>query len=388
VDAEWSAALNRRLLFLVTEDWYFLSHRRELTRHLQAAGWEIEVACSVGAGPSARAFLDHGFSLHAVPFHRESLSPAKVIGTAAQLRRLIRERNPGAVLPVALRPVILAPWVCRKGSPIVNFLAGMGSLATGAVRGLSGSLASRVVRLGLARALRRKGSQTLVQNGEDLETYRSIAGSPAGIHVVRGTGLDPDSWRPRPEPPSPPFRIIYAGRLLVDKGVRELVQAHGQLHREDPTWELEIFGERDPANPASLPAEEIEEFSRKPGVRLHGKIPNVLEPISAAHLLVLASYREGLPRVLLEAGLCARPVITSDVIGCREIVRHGETGLLVPPKNAGAIASAARRLREQPALRRRLGDALRSEVERKYAIRVVGPQIEEILREAGGARAA
>lgn len=388
MDAGRSATLNRRLLFLVTEDWYFFSHRLELARHLQAAGWEIEVACSTSAGSAAQEFHEQGFTLHAAPFHRESLSPAKVIETTARLRRLIQERKPGAVLPVALRPVILAPWICRKGALIVNFLAGMGSLSTGEVRGLSGSLASRVVRFGLGRALRRSGSQTFVQNREDMETCRSIAGSPVSIHVIPGTGLDPQSWQPQPEPPSPPFRIIYAGRLLADKGVRELVRAHGQLHREDPTWHLEILGDRDPANPASLPAAEIEEISRLPGVRLHGKIPNVLTSISAAHLLVLASYREGLPRVVLEAGLCARPVVTTDVPGCREIVRHGQNGLLVPPRNPEAIVSAARRLREQPALRQSLGEALRREVEEKFSIRKVGPQMEEILRRAVGAHVA
>lgn len=372
----------KKLLFLVTEDWYFLTHRLELARKLHESGWIVEVACSTGA--QANRIPREGFRLHPVSFRRHSLAPWAVIGSVLTLRRVVAQSRPDLVFPVALRPILLTPWCVPSSTPVIHLLAGMGSLFTGVAgrrfRGLSS-----VVSRGLRWSLRRPRAWTVVQNRDDrAEILNETGVGEDRVALIEGTGLDPAAWSPQPEPQTPRIRLIFVGRLLADKGIRELLGAHQILWRHGTELELEIVGEADPANPESLREEELGPFRRKPGLHWMGRRPDVLERISGAHIFILPSYREGLPRAILEAGLCARAVVATDVAGCREIIRHGENGLLVPRQNAEALAWAIGELVDQPEKRHRLGRCLREDIERRFSVAAVWPKFEKLVRQASG----
>jgi glycosyltransferase involved in cell wall biosynthesis len=169
--------------------------------------------------------------------------------------------------------------------------------------------------------------------------------------------------------------MALAGRLLRDKGVRTLIEAHEILARRGQPVRLLIAGEPDPANPASIPDKEIAEWSRRPGITLLGHVADIRNVWKDAHIAVLASRREGLPMSLLEAAACGRPIVASDVPGCRQVARSGVNALLVPPANAVALADAIGQLSCDKGLRHKFGEAGRRMVESEYSAERVGSEI-------------
>jgi glycosyltransferase involved in cell wall biosynthesis len=174
--------------------------------------------------------------------------------------------------------------------------------------------------------------------------------------------------------------MAYAGRLLDDKGVRTLIAAQAALAARGTPVRLLIAGEADPANPASIPAAEIEGWRRQPGVEVLGHVSDIGSLWAKAHIAVLPSRREGLPKSLLEAAACGRPLIATDVPGCRQIARNGENALLVPPDDPRALADAIGRLAEDANMLRSFGAASRELVEREFATERIGPQIVALYR--------
>ncbi|MDO8877495.1 MAG: glycosyltransferase family 4 protein [Pseudolabrys sp.] len=360
------------LLYLVTEDWYFLSHRLPMALAAQRAGYEVHVATHVGAGGDRIKAL--GFHLHPLAWRRGSVNPLDLIAIVREVRALYRRLSPDLAHHVALQPSVvgsLAAW----GLPItqLNAFAGLGSTFT------SQSLKSRIVRPVLKTLLRlilnRRRSAALVQNGDDRDAITAIGVDAARVFLIPGSGVDVDVLTPMPEPmPEPEGEVTlgYVGRLLEDKGLRTLIAAHDLLTQRGVPTRLLIAGQTDPANPASIVDAEIQSWKRKPNVTLLGHVNDVREVWAKAHIAVLPSRREGLPKSLLEAAACGRPMIASDVPGCREIARNGVNGLLVPPDDAPALAAAVEQLARDPALRRQYGAAGRHLVETEFSSALIG----------------
>lgn len=356
------------LLYLVTEDWYFLSHRIPMALAAQRAGYEVHVATHVGHGAERIKAL--GFHLHPLAWRRGSVNPIDLIAIVREVRRLYRRLAPDLVHHVALQPSVvgsLAAW----GLPItqLNALAGLGSTFT------SQSLKSRFVRPVLKTLLRlilnRRRSAALVQNGDDRDAMTAIGVDAARVFLIPGSGVDVDVLTPMPEPAGE-VTLAFVGRLLEDKGLRTLIAAHDLLTQRGVAVKLLIAGQADPANPASIGDAEIESWKRKPNVELLGHVNDVREVWARAHIAVLPSRREGLPKSLLEAAACGRPMIASDVPGCREIARNGVNGLLVPADDAPALAAAVEHLARDPALRRRYGEAGRRLAETEFSSDRIG----------------
>ena len=371
----------RRILFLVTEDWYFCSHRLELVRRLIRKGWDVHVACSVRShGGKIRR---EGIRLHAVDFTRSSLSPLRVLGTIRDLRRVMQNEKPDLIVAVALRPILLAPWA-RGGRPIpvVNLVTGMGSLFSGSSHAWGANLLGRWVKLWLHHALVRPGAVVVVQNGFDRRLLAGWLGCPLSrIHLIHGTGVESASKVFRKRRKEDPFRLLYAGRLLYDKGVGELIEAFRSLRQNGFPIRLEVLGEADPANPAKVPADVLKDWKRIPGLRFLGrKEPGeVRRRMAQADCLVFPSYREGLPRVILEAGLCRLPVVASSIPGVREIIRHRRHGLLVPPRQPVKLARALTWMIRNPAARERMGNALQKTVQLRFSPEAVCGRLESVL---------
>lgn len=366
-----------RLIFVVTEDWYFLSHRLPMAEAARDAGFEVLVATRVTGGASA--IREQGFTLHAVPFARGRLSPLATLRTVLALRKIYRTVRPDIIHHVSLQPTLLG-LLATLGRRVqcINALTGLGYTFTS--RSLKARLIRPLLRTMLRRLLDRDGMISLVQNPDDLASLTGISVPERRIRVIPGSGVDADRLQPLPEPEGPPT-IGFVGRLLHDKGIRTLVAAHRLLRDRGADIRLLIAGIPDPANPGSVAEEEAHGWNRESGVTWLGHVADIRAFWSRAHIAVLPSYGEGLPLSLLEAAACGRSMIATDVRGCREIVVADETGILVPVGDAMALAEAIERLAREAALRTRYGAAARQRVETRFAARIIGEQTIALYRQ-------
>jgi glycosyltransferase involved in cell wall biosynthesis len=365
-----------RLLYLVSEDWYFLSHRLPMARAARAAGFDVHVATRVAKGGAA--ITAEGFTLHPLDWRRGSTNPIDFVKAVAQVRRAYRKVAPDLVHQVAFWPSVVGALAASGlALPRLSALAGMGFAFT------SNAPKARMVRLLLRPFLRHLLSgpraAVLVQNPDDYQAMAALGIAPERIALIPGSGVDTERLRALPEPAGP-IAMAYVGRLLDDKGLRALVAAHALLTSRGEYVRLLIAGDNDPANPASIPASEIESWRGQPSIDVLGHVADIGIVWAKAHIAVLPSRREGLPLSLLEAAACGRPIVATDVPGCREIARAGLNALLVPVDDARALADAVQRLANDPALRAKFAAAGRMLVEREFSSARIGSEIVKLYR--------
>jgi len=360
-----------RLLFLVTEDWYFVSHRLPLALAAKEAGYEVAVATR--PGNDVQAIEVAGIDLVPFEMDRRGMNPLKELGTVFRLARLLRRESPDLLHLVALKPVLLGNLAARLAGvkQRVSAVAGMGFLFTEGGRG--GLLMPLVCRL-LGRSLR--GGLVIVQNPDDAALLEGLGVPADSLRLIRGSGVDLARFRVEPEPGGTPV-VMLPSRMLWDKGVGEFVEAARRLKEQGVEARFVLVGAPDPANPAAVPGDRLEAWQAEGLVEWWGHREKMEAVLPQAHLVCLPSYREGLPKVLLEAMACGRAVVTCDVPGCREAVAQGENGLLVPARDAGALAHAIGQLLEDGPLRRRFGAAGRERAERLFST-------EQVARETLG----
>lgn len=359
------------ILYLVTEDWYFLSHRLPMARAAQQAGYRVHVATRVGKGGAAIEGL--GFTLHPIMWERGSTNPFNLVANIGQVRALYKKLRPDLAHHVGLQPSVVGS-LAAVGLPIalLNALTGLGFAFTS--RDLKAAFLRPFMSLLLRLLLMRRGVSALVQNPDDNAALRSLGVDPAKIDIIPGSGVDTHALKPLPEPGGE-VSIAFVGRLLDDKGIRPLVAAHELMRRQGQQVRLLIAGDPDPANPASIPTGEIERWRHLPDVEVLGHVADIEAVWARSHIAVLPSRREGLPKGLLEAAAHGRPIVATDVPGCREIARHGHNAFLVPVDDPAPLAGALTVLARDPALRRRMGAAGRAMVEREFSSDLIGREI-------------
>jgi glycosyltransferase involved in cell wall biosynthesis len=369
------AASSPRLLYVVSEDWYFLSHRLPMARAARDAGFEVHVATHVAEG--AAAIAAEQFILHPIPFARGRLTPLASLQTIRALRRIFRTVDPAVVHHVSLQPIVLG-LLAALGRPVaaVNALTGLGYSFTSNTA--KARVVGRAIRTALRFLLDRDGMISLVQNRDDFAVLLSLGIPEARIALISGSGVDVKRLLPLAEPPDPPT-VGFVGRLLDSKGIRILIAAHRLLRARGSDVRLLIAGTPDRANPTSVTAEEASSWNNEPNVTWLGHVEDISKFWARAHIAVLPCRgREGLPLSLLEAAACGRPMIASDVPGCREIVIAGKTGLLVPVDDAAALADAISRLAAAPALRTQFAAAARQLAVTRFSADIVGQQTVEL----------
>jgi glycosyltransferase involved in cell wall biosynthesis len=341
-------------LFFVTEDWYFCSHRLPLARAALAAGYDVSVATRVGE--HGEAIEAAGLRLIPLKLSRRSRHPAREARLVYDLFRLYRREKPDLVHQVALKPVLYGTLAARlAGIPvIVNALAGLGFLFVSELR--TARTLRPVAEFAFRRLLNRANTRTILQNPDDLHLLVEKQILEARYaRLIRGSGVDLERFRARPEPSGTPL-IVLPARMLWDKGVGEFVAAARQLRSEGIRARFALVGDRDAENPAAIALAQLQEWQRSGVVEWWGRRTDMERVFAECHIVCLPSYREGLPKALLEAAASGRPIVTTDVPGCREIVREGENGLLVRKGDPVALAVALRRFIEEPDLRRRMGE--------------------------------
>ncbi|HEX6441611.1 MAG TPA: glycosyltransferase, partial [Stellaceae bacterium] len=336
------------------------------------------------------AVLREGFELRRLAWRRGGDGMFGAGRAIAEIVRLYRAERPDIIHHVALKPVLFGAVAARlafslSGQPIrVAAIAGLGSgLRPGR---LLGRVATPVLRWGL-RAATRTG-RVIVQNPEDGAALIGLGVNPARIALIRGSGVDAAHFGPMPEPPGPGITVALVARMLRSKGVLDAVTAVRQLRARGLSAELLLAGPTDPDNADSLDEPELRAFAAEPEIEWLGRVEDVREVWRRAAIAVFPStYGEGVPKALLEAAACGRPIIAYDLPGCREVVRPGETGVLVPPGDVAALADAVAALAGDPAARRRMGAAARALVEREFGEAVVAEQTLSLYRAALAERA-
>lgn len=344
-------ASGRKLLFLVTEDWYFCSHRLPVARAARDAGFEVVVATRVDR--HGQRIRDEGFRLVALPWRRRSVHPLRELAALRRLWTLYRREAPDIVHHIALKPAAYGALVAPRGLRTVSTVAGLGYLSTSTQ--LRARILRPALRLVLTRLCRKPGARMVVQNPDDRAALidSGVVGAER-VAVIRGSGVDLDRFAPGDEPAGALTATMVA-RMLWSKGVREMVEAARLLRARGSNVRVVLVGEPDDENPESVPADDLRAWSRAGYIEWLGVRDDMPEVLRATHIAVLPTYREGLPMTLLEAAASGRAIVATDVPGCREIVRHGENGLLVPSRDARALADAIETLGHDPARRARMG---------------------------------
>jgi glycosyltransferase involved in cell wall biosynthesis len=368
-----------KLLFFHSEDWAFLRHFLPMARAAQAAGFEVAVAVRVRH--DADRLKAAGCRVIPLEAERRSFGPFEIVRALGRMIRIVRSERPDVVHAIALRTVVLGGLAARlAGVPrVVLAPTGLGHLwiENGPVERLARPLARFVI----GYVLRSPSTRYLFENSEDPRAFGLDPDGP-NVTIVGGAGVDPAQVPPSPEPPAPPVKVAVIGRMLVPKGIAETVAAVRRARAQGAPIELNLYGEPDPSNRRSYSEAQLREWAAEPGVAWHGPTDDVAKVWRENHVAMLLSYREGLPKALVEAAAAGRPIVASDVTGCREVVRDGVEGLLVPLDDVEAAAQALVRLASDPALRARLGAAAHARFMERFTETAVIRVMTEFYRRA------
>ncbi|WP_322999484.1 glycosyltransferase family 4 protein [Castellaniella sp.] len=355
-----------RLLFFITNPAFLVSHRLPVAIAARDAGYEVHVA-SMG-GPAVAELEALGFIHHTLPLSRTSMRPWTEARSLWAIWRLFLRVRPDLVHAVTLKSVLYGGIASRlAGVPAyVAAISGLGYVfiqGSGA-RGVLKRLALVLYRL----ALGHRNSRVIFQNESDRDVLvRAGAVRPGQAVLVRGSGVDLNRFAPAPWPDGP-VTVAMASRLLRDKGVREFVEAARLSVRRGDGVRWRLAGSLDLENPASVQPDELRAWKAEGVVDCVGECADVAAFYAQAHIVALPSYREGLPKSLIEAAACGRAVVTTDVPGCRDVIEPDVSGLLVPARDAQALADAVARLADDADLRERMGAAGRALAERDFGL--------------------
>jgi glycosyltransferase involved in cell wall biosynthesis len=355
------------VLFVVTEDWYFWSHRVDLARAARSGGYRVLLATRFTAHRARIEAL--GIECFDLPFERSLRHPQRDLRLLFALNALIGRERPGLVHLVALKPILLASLALCVHPRVrfVHALTGMGYLFSS-----SDGLARRIqrcVRPVLKFLLSRPNSHAIVQNDDDLRLLGDELGveTKSSATLIRGAGVDLERYQPSPLPDTRAPVVLLPARMLRDKGIAEFIAAAALVRARWPAARFVLVGGIDPDNPAAYSQGELLSAIADTGVEWWGHREDMREAYAQASIVCLPSYREGLPKALLEAAASARPLVATDVPGCRDICRPDVSGLLVPARDAVALAGAIETLLASEDLRARLAAGARALVEREFS---------------------
>lgn len=359
-----------KILYIVNEPWFFLSHRLPIALAAQERGYTVHVATR--AGETVEQILGKGFIHHELSLSRNGSSIPSELSSLLNIWRLINKIEPDVLHLVTIKPVLYGGIASRFTSvkKVVAAVSGLGTLflAEGSKADLK-----RKVGIGLYRlALRSKKTTVILQNPDDKQLLIDLKAVKAEqTTLIRGSGIDLSTFQTFPENITDIPVVTFAARLLFDKGVAEYVEAIKLLNEKGVVAHYHIVGDLDPGNITSATTTDIEEWSAIPNLVVVGYQEDMSAVFRDSNIAVLPSYREGLPKVLIEAAACGRAVITTDVPGCRDAIEENETGLLVPVKDSNELANAIEKLVTDTELRIEMGIAGRQLAEREFAIEKV-----------------
>ena len=380
--SEFDKPMPKILLFANT-DWYLYNFRRSLAARLRTEGWEVVLISPPGEyGPKLTAL---GFRWIPCDFAPGGTNPLAEIGVLRRLIALYRTERPDLVHHFTIKCVLYGSLAARLagGIPVVNAVTGLGHIFTDS--GRKATLLRPLVK-GLYRfVLGAARSRVIFQNDEDRNFFATTGLVDAErTRLIRGSGVDCALFSPTVHiaaPDSSPLKILFASRLLREKGIVELLAAARILRKNGVDAEFLLAGGLYPGNPSSLSENEMAAIQEEGIVSCLGHVDDMLPLLAAADIVVLPSYREGTPRILIEAAAMGIPIVATDIAGCRGLVQDGVNGFLVPVKDATALATALQRLTADQALRQVMGAAGRAIVLAEFDEEIVLEKTLAVYRE-------
>ena len=347
--------MRKKILFVVTEDWYFVSHRLALACAALTLGYDVTVATRV----SKHKGLISNLGIRVVPFElsRRAGNPFREL---LALYRLYKKENPDIVHQVALKPVIFGSIIARmtRVNFVINAVSGLGWLFTSSkfyVR-----LFQPIIRRMLVLTLSQRRSKTIVQNKDDYQFLTSAGLNEKTLELIPGVGVNLEQFCPKKREIRDLPCIMLVARMLWDKGVKEFVEAAGIVNANSMKARFVLVGGLDLANPAAISLETLTNWEGKWGVEYWGKRDNMPEVWRLADIACLPSYREGMPKSLIEAAATGLPIVTTNVPGCREVIEDQSEGILVPARDSHSLAKALNKLVEDVELRNFMGSRSRA----------------------------
>jgi glycosyltransferase involved in cell wall biosynthesis len=351
-----------KIILFANTDWYLYNYRLPLARFLRARGDEV-----ILLSPSGRyvdALQKDGFRWQSFPLKRKGTNPFAELVTIFRLWQLLRREKPDLLHNFTIKPVLYGSIAARLVGirRIVNAVPGLG-IAFSEGQGFLRLIVSTLYRLSLG------GTRVIFQNSDDLDVFiQNKLISPNQAHLIPGSGVDVEVFCSSPEPDGEPV-VLLAGRLLRSKGLAEFVEAAKQIRGDGVRARFVIVGEPYPDNPDSIQPEELVKWQKEGAIEYWGWRDDMAAVIPQASIICLPTrYKEGLPRLLVEAGACARPIVATDIPGCRMILRNGENGLMIAPGDISALVEALKKLIGNPALRQKMGARGREIVEQEFSV--------------------
>jgi glycosyltransferase involved in cell wall biosynthesis len=370
---------SRRILLFECSAAYFLSQRLPLARAVQDLGHEVHVATSPDA--AAENIRTAGFEFHPVELSRGGVSLRQELATLRHIRRLYAYLRPQLVYQLNTRPAIYGTLAARSVHipAVVSVVSGLGYFA--AQSGLRKKLIRQLGFCLYRFALRHPNQKVIFHNGDYREAFvtRKVV-RRKDSDVIPGPGVNIEYFAATQEPPGTP-RVVFPARMLRDKGVYEYVAAAKLLRAQGIQAHFVLAGDTDRGDPNAIPEAQLRRWRVEGDVEWKGHATDMRALYTASHIVCLPSYHEDIPMALLEAAACGRPVVTTDVTGCRDTIRAGETGYLVPPGDVEKLAAALRCLIQDPGLRRSMGYRARSLAEIRFATRMVVARTLVIMQE-------
>ena len=368
--------VQRHLVYVITEDWFFASHFLDRARAAVGEGYKVSVITR--CRETARDFQQYGIAPLNIEFSRRGLNPITELITIFRLRTILKRIRPDIVHNIALKPVVLGSLAGQFAGVrnIVNAPVGMGYVFTSEEN--KARVLRPIVRALIRYSLGRQASRVIIENNDDFKNL--VDGGFAkkySIALIKGAGVDTEKFDYKPEPDGQ-VRVIMVSRLLRDKGVQEFIDAANLVKARVNNVQFVLVGDVDDGNPTSLTAEQLNKLRKSRDVTWLGARTDIHELLASSHIACLPSYREGLPKSLIEAASAGRPIITTDVPGCREVVTHTVNGLLVQPRDVTALASAIEQLVNDPNLRQSMGDENRRKAKSEYANEIIIAQTHSV----------
>lgn len=371
-----------KVLVLLTEDWFALSHFVPLLSELKALAGSVVVA----ARPSGRfgELEALGIETDAFDMQRGSLSVGQLLAVRDELTSLIDAERPDAIHAIAMQPMVMTSLALAKAvhrpTAVILHLTGRGYL--GYARSPLAFLLRTLAHAALRRCTRRHNAWLVAENADDIaEMIAARAAAAERTAILPGAGVNPARYPQLAAPGNALPRIGYVGRMIRSKGVHVLVEALRRLRARGMKLELSLYGDADSDNREAIPMEQLEAWNAEPGVTWHGRTGDVVGVWRTTDIAVVPALGgDGMPRAMLEAAACGRPLVVSDVPGCRQFVRPGIEGLVVPPGDAAALAGALATLASDRALQLSAGAAARRKVVREYTETAVRAKVREIYQ--------
>lgn len=372
--------MTAKIVLFANTDWYLYNFRRSLALALKKQGFDLLLISP--PGEYGQRLRDLGLRWEPIPMHRSSLNPLRELSLVVYLIRLFRREKPALVHGFTIKCAVYGSLAARMAgiAARVNAVAGMGYVFT------SSDLKARLLRPAISRllklALDGQGAQLILQNPDDVKLFaKAQLVDSSRVRLIRGSGVDCLRFTAvSGQRDDQALRVLLAARSLWDKGIAEYVEAARTLHAQGRHIRFLLAGTPDPGNPAAVPEAELRQWVSEGVLEWLGHVDDMPSLLGSVDVVVLPSYREGLPKTLIEAAACALPLVTTDVPGCREVVTDGEDGLLIPAKDSAALAEAIVRLDDSPGLARRLGLAARAKAQAEFDERVVIERTIQVYR--------